>query len=72
MNCEALVALTGADRSSDRVHMVDKHMPVWSHKLIGNYLWSNWRQLRASKDGRKGRDVALVERRIGAKNMNDG
>ena len=72
MNCEAIVAFTGADRSSDRVHMVDKHMPVRSHKLIGKDIWSNRRQLRASEDGRKGRDVALAERRIGGKNMNDG
>ena len=68
MNCEAIVAFTGADRSSDRVHMVDKHMPVRSHKLIGKDIWSNRRQLRASEDGRKGRDVALAERRIGGKN----
>ena len=65
MNCEAIVAFTGADRSSDRV---DKHMPVRSHKLIGKDIWSNRRQLRASEDGRKGRDVALAERRIGGKN----
>ena len=47
-------------------------MPVQSDKLIGKDLWSNKRQLRASEDGRKGRDVALAERRIGGKNMNDG
>ena len=67
MNC--VVAFTGVDRSTDRV---DKHMPVRSHKLIGKDIWSNRRQLRASEDGRKGRDVALAERRIGGKNMNDG
>ena len=72
MNCEAIVAFTTTDRSSGKVHIVDKHMTVRSHKLIGKDLWSNRRQLRASRDGRKSRDVALAERRIGGKNMNDG
>ena len=40
-------------------------MPVRAHKLIGKDIWSNKRQLRASEDGRKGRDVALAERRVG-------
>ena len=72
MECENVVAFTSAVRSSNRVSMVDKHMPVRSHKVIGKDLWVNKRQLRASEDGRKGRDVALAERRIGGKTMMDG
>ena len=64
MDSENIGDFTSVARSSDRV---DKHMPVRSHKVIGKDLWANKRQLRASEDGRKGRDVALSERRIGEK-----
>ena len=47
-------------------------MLVTSHKLIGEDIWSNKRQLRALEDGRKRRDVPHAEKRIGGKNMNDG
>ena len=69
MDSENIGDFTSVARSSDRV---DKHMPVRSHKVIGKDLWANKRQLRASEDGRKGRDVALAERRIGGKTMIDG
>ena len=69
MDSENIGDFTYVARSSDRV---DKHMPVRSHKVIGKDLWANKRQLRASEDGRKGRDVALAERRIGGKTMIDG
>ena len=45
MECENVVAFTSAVRSSNRVSMVDKHMPVRSHKVIGKDLWANKRQL---------------------------
>ena len=67
-----IVAFTTVDKSSDRVSSIDKHMPVRAHKVTGKEIWSNRRQLRASEDGRKGRDVALTERRVGVQNMNDG
>ena len=67
-----IVAFTTVDKSSDRVSSIDKHMPVCAHKVTGKDIWSNRRQLRASEDGRKGRDVALAERRVGVQNMNDG
>ena len=54
------------------VSIVYKYMLVHSQKLIGKDLWANKRQLRALEDGRKGRDVALAERRIGGKTMIDG
>ena len=72
MDSENIGDFTSVARSSDRVSTIDKHMPVRSHKVIGKDLWANKRQLRASEDGRKGRDVALAERRIGGKTMIDG
>ena len=64
MDCGNIVAFNTDIRSSDRAS-IDKHMPVRAHKLVGKDIWSNKRQLRASEDGRKGRDVALAERRAG-------
>ena len=72
MESENIGDFTSVVRSSDRVSIVDKHMPVRSHKVIGKDLWTNKRQLRALEDGRKGRDVVIVERRIGGKTMIDG
>ena len=72
MNCGNIVAFTKVSKSSDRVSIIDKHMPMREHKLTRKDIWSNKRQLRASKDGRKGRDGALGERRVGVQNMNDG
>ena len=72
MDCGNIIAFTTATTFSDRVSIVDKHVPVRAHKLSGKDIWSNRRQLRASEDGRKGRDVALTEKRAGGKNINDG
>ena len=72
MDSENIGDFTSVVRSSDRVSIVDKHMPVRSHKVIGKDLWTNKRQLRALEDGRKGRDVTIAERRIGGKTMIDG
>ena len=55
----------------DRVSIVDKHMPMHSHKLIGKDLSSSKRQLWASEDGKKGRDVALCRKENRRKYMND-
>ena len=72
MNCGNIVAFTTVAKLSDRVSIIDKHMLVRAHKLTGKDIWSNKRQLRASEDGRKDRDVALAERRVGVQSMNDG
>ena len=72
MDSEIIGDFTSVVRSLDRVSIVDKHMPVRSHKVIGKDLWTNKRQLRALEDGRKGRDVAVAERRIGGNTMIDG
>ena len=72
MDSENIGDFTSVVSSSDRVSIVDKHMPVRSHKVIGKDLWANKRQLRALEDGRKGRDVVVAERRIGGKTMIDG
>ena len=72
MDSENIGDFTSIVSSSDRVSIVDKHMPVRSHKVIGKDLWTNKRQLRALEDGRKGRDVTIAERRIGGKTMIDG
>ena len=72
MDSENIGDFTSVVRSSDRVSIVDKHMPVRSRKVIGKDLWANKRELRALEDGRKGRDVTIAERRIGGKTMIDG
>ena len=71
MNSGTIAAFTTTTKSSDRVSIVDKHVLVRAHKSTGKDIWSNKRQLRALEDGRKGRDVALTERRVGGQNMND-
>ena len=70
MDCGNIAAFTTA-KFSDRVSITDKHLLVRAHKLSGKDMWSNRRQLRATEDGRKGREGALAEKR-GGKNMNDG
>ena len=71
IDCGNIATFT-TTKSSDRVSIEDKHLPVRAHKLSGKDIWSNRRQLRAAEDGRKGREGALAERRVGGQNMNDG
>ena len=71
MVCGNIAAFTAA-KFSDSVSITDKHLPVRAHKLSGKDMWSNRRQLRATEDGRKGREGALAEKRVGGQNMNDG
>ena len=72
MDCGNIVAFTIDARSFYRASIVDKHMPVRAHKLTGKDIRSKKRQLQASEDGRKDRDVALAERRVGGQNMIHG
>ena len=71
MDCGNIAAFTAA-KSFDRVSIADKHFPVRAHKLSRKDIWSNRRQLRATEDGRKGREGTLAERRVGGQNMKDG
>ena len=71
MNCGNIIAFSTVAKSFDRFSIIDKHMPMRAHKLTGKDIWSSKRQLCASEEGRKDRDVALAERRVRVQNMND-